>query len=263
MYPLFKYPHREDFGVWSMGNTNILTPPLPLKKYRETVEPRLPEDLYASLLFYHLRGDPRKEIRFFLNSRRFAKFRSLMGARLPEIWSVLNVASGPFAFENYVQLRRDARIDSFDIDPRLDGLFRDLSATGKFSDVRFQTSCALEYETQAEYDLVLINDLFYHCNIDFQTVIEKYARRVRSGGYLYFDILDRRAARVWKFTGRDNRFARYEMHDVANRIERLGFEIETILPSMGVGGLVDQSIRRTLYATSRIANNFIFVARKV
>lgn len=224
---------------------------------------RFPDDNYLSLLRKYLGDLPEREISFFVNRKRFCLLRSLIGDYLRnDVRSILDVACGPFAFENYVDCHPEVRIDSFDLNPRLTGLFQALRKSGKFDNLSFRCSSVEEYSTSKTYDLVLVNDLFYHKAVDFFGVIGALSERVKPGGLLYFDILDERSKRLWSSFGKDKQFVRYNLPKIALELAKHDLELMSITPSLGIGGMPDFTMRAALYRTLRLANNYVFVARK-
>jgi len=223
----------------------------------------LSDDAYLEILRRHMSDLPEGEIRFFVNRKRFRLMRALIGDQLEnEVTSILNVASGPFAFENYAHYRSDAQIDSFDMNPDLQGVYEDLQKTAAFSNVKFECKSAETFHTSKQYDLVLINDLFYYHAVDFDLLIESFVDRLKPNGILYFDILDKRSERLWQFFGKDSQFVRYDLEKISEKLRSLGLEIESVTPALGIGGIVDFTMRSALYRTLRLANNFVFVSRK-
>ncbi|MFK7903328.1 MAG: hypothetical protein AB8B49_10865, partial [Nitratireductor sp.] len=204
-----------------------------------------------------------KEINFFVNPKRFILFQNLLGAKLgTEIKSLLNVASGPFAFENYVKGSRSVEIDAFDIDRRNNSLFRDLRKTKQFDHVCYKTCSVEEYSATKKYDLVLINDLFYHKGVKFFDLYDKLASYVAPNGYVYFDLLDIRAQKLWSALGKNERFVRYDLNEVKAKIEESGFDLSSVTPSLGIGGKLDFAIRKLLLTQFNVANNYIFLAKR-
>jgi SAM-dependent methyltransferase len=171
-----------------------------------TRAPAFAQDEYLALLRRHLHAEPDHEIRFFANSRRFAILETLIGERIEKRFeTMLNVACGPFAFENYLRPPEHLSIDAFDIWPELSALLRDMRERGRMGNIRFRVSDVGAYETPRSYDLVLINDLFYIRALDFFEHVGRYAAMLKPGGVLYFDLLDRRAGWLWRLAGRDGR----------------------------------------------------------
>lgn len=231
--------------------------------YYHPIKPILSDEIYLAFLRDHFSHLPDKEIEFFVNSRRFCNFQKLAGNILRnEVQSILNVASGPFALENYVANSRFAQIDSFDIDENVEGLYKDLKATGLFDHVNYQTSSAEDFTTSKKYDLVLINDLFYTKYVDFFEIYDRFADMVAPEGYIYFDLLDIKAGKIWSALGKDERFVRYDLNQIREKVEQSGFEIQTIKPSTGVGGKRDKVARVALSRLFGIANNHIFLAKR-
>lgn len=230
------------------GRTRLLEPSDVTAQYRE-------------ILHRHLVDRPAVEVDFFVNSRRFNLLRSILGDQL-EGRSILNVASGPFAFEVFVAPRVDV-IDSFDIDPLLPGVHDELRERGLISETsRFRIADVMGFEATRTYDVVLINDLFFTKYVDFHAALPRYADVLEPGGLLYFDILDVSAAPIWNLLHNDPRYRRYRMQDVRTALVEAGLEIVDMVPSPGIKGGLDELARRGLWATARVANNFAFLARK-
>lgn len=220
------------------------------------------EQRYRQLLYRHLTGSPVREIEFFINSRRFDLMRGLIGAELarPGL-RLLNVASGPFAFELYAA-RSDAFIDAFDSDIRLEGLHSDLVHHGLIANSRFEVLDIGSFRAGGTYDIVLVNDLFYAPGLDFFALFQRVADAVKPGGLIYFDIQDERAGPVWALFKKTGSTRRYDLSKVRQAVEGLGFEIEAVAPSLGIKGGLDYAVRRLLWSIPGIANNFAFAARR-
>lgn len=215
---------------------------------------------YEELLFAHLADRDDAEIRFFVNARRFDVMRHTLGESLAGK-TVLNIASGPFAMEFY--LSPDcAHIDSIDIDACLAPLHAQLVEEGLIAPSSFEICDVMAFEPKRQYDVIVVNDMFYTKHVDFYAVMEKYAPFLKPGGQLYFDILDRRAGPLWSLFNKDGRYRRYDMADVHATLQRHGFAVEASLPSLGIKGGLDRMIRSLLWHTAGVANNIIFLCRK-
>lgn len=217
--------------------------------------------IYSEILFRHLGARGAREVEFFVNRRRFYLFADLIGPHLKRSGlRVLNAACGPFALEYYCPLD-GAEIVSFDRDAELIGVYRDLAEAGLIRNAHFFVGTATAPAVSRRFDLVVINDLFYSDRIDFFAAIDRYVDLVEPGGYLYFDILDRRARRIWAMAGKDRGFRRYDLDGVARHLEARGLTIVTAAPSMGIKGGLDEKARRFLWSSMGIANNIAIVAR--
>ncbi|WP_246132890.1 nodulation S family protein [Devosia ginsengisoli] len=215
---------------------------------------------YEELLFAHLADREAGEVRFFVNERRFDIMRQAFADQLAGK-SVLNIASGPFAMEFY--LSPDcARIDSIDIDACLAPLHARLIEEELIAPSSFAVCDVMAFEPERQYDVIVVNDMFYTKHVDFYAVMEKYAPFLKPGGQLYFDILDRRAGPLWSLFNKDSRYRRYDMADVHATLQQHGFAVEASLPSLGIKGGMDRAIRSLLWHTAGVANNIIFLCRK-
>lgn len=215
---------------------------------------------YEDLLFSHLAGREDREIRFFVNERRFDIMRETLGGQMAGK-TVLNIASGPFAMEFY--LSPDcARIDSVDIDECLTPLHADLVEAGLIAPSSFEVCDVMEFEPKRQYDIIVVNDMFYSMHVDFYAVMERYAPFLTAGGLLYFDILDSRAGPLWTLFNKDSRYRRYDLNDVRATLARHRLEVEASLPSLGIKGGIDGMARHALWRAAGIANNVIFLCRK-
>lgn len=224
---------------------------------------QLPETigLYREILHRHLVDRPAGEIDFFVNPRRFNLLRGLVGNQL-DGKTILNAASGPFAFELFVA-PTGARIESFDIDPLLPAVHQELLERGLIApSSTFKIADIMGFEPSGQYDVVLINDLFFIKFVDFFAALPRYAKMLAPRGLLYFDILDVSAAPIWNLLHNDPRYRRYRMDEVRAALVQNGFEILEMLPSPGIKGGLDEVARRGMWAVARIANNFAFLARK-
>lgn len=223
-------------------------------------KPGRTEDRYRELLHRHLVDRPASEVDFFVNAQRFDIMRETL---IPQLHgqSVLNVASGPFAFEFYTP-EIPCRIDSIDIDPLLPDLHAELVAEGLITPSTFTCSDVMSFDTDKRYDVILINDLFYTRYVDFYAVMARYVGFLKPGGRIYFDILDQRAGPVWRLFNKDANYRRYDMQSVRETLASHDLHIEVETPSPGIKGGFDGLLRRGMWASARIANNFIFMARK-
>lgn len=215
------------------------------------------EDRYRELLFKHLSDRPPFEVEFFVNPRRFRILQATLGPHLPGA-RILNVASGPFALEFYVAPDA-ATTDSLDLDPALPALHADLVAAGLIAPCRFALSDAAAHTAQGDYDVVVINDLFYSKHVDFYAVLDNVLPLLAPGGRIYFDILDGRAGPVWAFFNKDARYRRYDIAAVRQHLAERGLTIEAEVPSVGIKGGLDEAARRLLWSFAGITNNMIFM----
>lgn len=218
------------------------------------------ERRYEELLFQHLTDRDDREVRFFINERRFDIMRETLGEHL-EGKSVLNIASGPFAMELYLA-PGCGQIDSIDIDPCLAPLHADMVTEGLIAPSTFEVCDVMAFRPKQRYDVIVVNDMFYTKHVDFFAVMERYAPFLRPGGHLYFDILDRRAGPLWALFNKDSRYRRYDMHDVRKTLARHDIAVEASAPSLGIKGGIDTLVRRMLWRTTGVANNIIFLCRK-
>lgn len=220
------------------------------------------EARYRDALYRHLTGSPDREIEFFVNPARFTLMKHVIGDVLGRDGvSILNVASGPFAFEHYAATET-ACIQSFDFDARLKALHRDLMSEGLIANCDFEILNIAEFTAGPQFDLVIVNDLFYAPALDFFALFGELAASVAPGGLLYFDIQDRRAEPVWRLFGKGGRTRRYNLSEVRRHLSNAGFDIVTVAPSLGIKGGLDHRLRKLLWVMLGIANNSVFVARR-
>jgi hypothetical protein len=224
--------------------------------------PSIPDSEYEACLSTFLTQRPQKEVHFFINPKRFYLMSHMMGDIVStRIKTILNVACGPFAFENYMALPSHA-IESFDCDEKLLPLFEAFKAKGYCANVAFRSDSLESFCTYKKYDFVLINDLFYLKYVDFYENITKYANFVNSNGYIYFDLLDRRAGFLWSLFGKDSHYKRYDMKEVEAFMAKMNFERIRTMPSIGIKGGLDRWVRKTLYKTFSLANNHAYLYQK-
>jgi SAM-dependent methyltransferase len=216
---------------------------------------------YSELLFAHLDDREPAEVDFFINDRRFDVMRRTLGDGLAGK-SVLNLACGPFAMEFFVA-PKCARMDCVDIDASLAPLHAELVAERLIAPSSFTLSDVMTFEPVEQYDAIIINDVFYTKFVDFHAVIARYIPYLKPGGQLYFDILDRRAGHIWKLFDKDSRYRRYDMAEVRHALAAHNLAVEATVPSLGIKGGFDHLLRSGLWAGAGIANNFIFLARKL
>jgi hypothetical protein len=225
--------------------------------------PALPIAEYDALLSQFLTERPEKEVRFFLNEKRFYLLNTVMGDVLrTKIKTLLNVACGPFAFENYMNLGDAVALTAFDMDDKVAPLFDALQARGYFKRHQFQTASLESFTSAQTYDLVLINDVFYTKYLDFYQNIQKYADFVAQNGYLYFDVLDQKSGWLWALFRKDDRYRRYDLAQVEALMQRVGFALVRTAPSLGIKGGLDYWVRKLLYNAFGIANNHVYLYQK-
>jgi SAM-dependent methyltransferase len=252
---------RQNLNALSERRQNLTPMGDDAAKHREHLERRFGKDaIYTATLDRYLTGRPPKEINFFTNPRRFDLMRSIIGDRLARHGvSILNVACGPFALEFHVSMP-SAKIESFDIDPQLAPLHRALMVRGLIAPCSFQTTDIADYQPRSQYDVVLVNDLFYAKHVDVFSVIGKLAAAVAPEGVLYFDIQDQHAGALWRLLGKGGTNRRYDLDEVRATLERLGFTVATVEPALGIKDGIDGIARRFLWRWFGIANNFAFAA---
>lgn len=220
------------------------------------------DGVYAQALHRHLAGLAAKEIDFFVNPRRLAIAGRLIGSELHRPGArILNVACGPFALEYYLGLS-NAHITSFDREARLAPLHKELMGRGLIAKSAFSVADVEKFTTPERFDIVLINDLFYSKYIDFYALIGRYIDLVAPGGLIYFDVQDERAGPIWRAFGKDANYRRYKLPDVARTLNTAGLDIVAVEPALGIKGGVDGVLRKGLWRAARIANSYVFVARK-
>ena len=215
---------------------------------------------YRACLHRHLTNRDVREVEFFVNARRFHVLTRTLGPHLQGA-DVLNVASGPFAFEFFVAPDVHA-IDSIDVDAALPGLHAELRSAGLIGQSTFTLADVMQYEPRRQYGIIIINDLFYTKYVDFHAVLSKYVEYLEPGGRIYFDILDERAGPIWAAFNKDAQYRRYDIRNVRETLASSGLTIEAAIPSMGIKGGLDGLARRLMWRLTSIANNVIFLARR-
>lgn len=248
-------------GLTAAVSPSVVPARLPLSSASSVPRDRA-EPAYRDALFRHLIGCPDSEIAFFVNAARFDLMRRSLGPLLErEGLTILNAASGPFAFEFYAAPPR-AQISAFDRDDRLAGLHRELTAAQMIASCEFMVGDMAGFRADRVYDLVLANDLFYAPALDLFDHLSELAKSVAPGGTLYFDVQDERAGPVWKAFGRGGTTRRYNLKAVQAALEAEGFTVTGMRPSLGIKGGLDHILRQILWRGFGIANNFAFTARR-
>jgi len=224
----------------------------------------IPKEIYDDVLNSEMRPLPQKEIDFFVNERRFDLLKkSFPSNSLMEMKSILDVACGPFSFENFVQLSANCRVDAFDMNSSIKTVHKKFQNLGYLKSVAYQEMTLENFASQKKYDLVLMNDVFYLTQLDFYSQISRYCEMVRNEGYIYFDLLDTTNAWLWRLTNKDQRFARYEIENVFKELSNLGFVNISNAPSLGIKGGIDKFLRTILLSTTGATNNHVFLFQKV
>lgn len=218
---------------------------------------------YRELLRTYLKADLAVLVDFFCNRRRLALLTRLLGTHCrPAPSTVLNVGCGPFATECFAAPLATSHFISFDYSANLAPLYQAMRARGQLPRTRFFVGSATDAEFEpARFDLILMHDLLYEPCLDAPGLLLRYHTFLKPGGYLFFDVMDRRIQPLWKLLGKEVGHRRYDLNALRARLDP-HFELIECAPYLGVKGPLDALFRRLLWHGFGLANNFAFLIRR-
>ena len=232
-----------------MSYEHQAAPPLSLQRYRSLLESSLTSPLVEL-------------VPFFCNLKRLEMLQTLLKRHVTEApRRVLNVGSGPFATECFSTSLAASEFTSLDYTSGFDAVYQALRDSGHLTNTDFFVASATEVDFEPAYfDLILMHDLLYEPALDAPALINHYHRFLKPGGYFFFDVMDCRIGPLWRALGREKSHRRYALPALRNDISH-NFEVLEVRPYLGLWGPVDVMLRRLLWHTVGLANNFAFLIR--
>ncbi len=222
-------------------------------------------DLFRKILEKNLSKDFPGIVEFFSNTHRLDIMRRLMRQYFHcGEGTVLNIGSGVFATELFVDELSKCRFVSFDYTRDFAKIFPILRKEGKLGKTSFFIGDALNAEFKEEvFDIVLMHDLLYENALNLTPLLNKYDAYIRPGGLIFLDVMDIRARRLWKLLGREKEYHRYNIPDVLNLLRESGYEVLEVVPNLGAQKGFPKVLRAIFWYTLGIVNSHAIIARKV
>ena len=176
---------------------------------------------------------------------------------------VLNVGCGAFAAEMLLSRLCKCEITSFDYTNHFAILYDQFRQDGYLTNTHFFIGDARLVELpENSFDLIIMNDILYEMDLDFESMLEKYSTFLRPGGLLIFDVLDIRTRWLWKLLGREAAYRRYDRVAVISLLSSKSLDCLECLPALGNKGSLDKLFRRVLWYGFGLSNNFTFLVKK-
>jgi len=170
--------------------------------------------------------------------------------------TILNVGSGPFATEIFVEALQDQTVVALDYTPEFEPFHALFQQEGYLEGTSFLRSDVMTEEfDEAQFDLIILHDILYEQALDMEAVISRLSLFLKPGGMVFFDFVNTRTAWIWRMLGKPNRFRRYDPRRVKSFLSRSGFEIMEWRPTHGA----KNPVVRMMHATLRlfgVSNNY-------
>ena len=200
---------------------------------------------------------------FFAGTQRLLSLAAMLDDHVTGLGhQVLNVGSGPFATEIFVQALDGQNIVSLDYTPEFAPFHALFRAEGHLSQTRFKQADIMQEVFEAEaYDLIVLHDILYEHALDLEAVISRLLPSLKPGGLLFLDFVNSRTGWIWALFGRGNKFKRYDPADVRAFLHRNGLDIVEWRPTHGAKSLSARAIHAFLKIFGA-SNNYAVLARK-
>ncbi|WP_292295137.1 class I SAM-dependent methyltransferase [Marivita sp.] len=199
---------------------------------------------------------------FFAGTQRLHTLAAMFDRHLKsKDLHVLNVGSGPFATEIFIEAMQGQMITALDYTPEFAPFYTLFQQDGHLKTTRFLQADIMTQEfAPASFDLIILHDILYEKALDMNAVITRLGTYLKPGGLVFLDFVNLRTGWVWTMLGKPNRFRRYDPRNVRRFLEQAGFDVIDWRPTHG-----SKSISaRTLHATLRLfgaSNNYAVLAR--
>lgn len=219
---------------------------------------------YEDLLRQHLPARFAGFAPFFANLDRLDTMASMLQRHVRgKGRTILNAGCGPFASEIFVAAFQDQRIVSFDYTsefaPFYD-LFRD---EGVLRATTFTQADAMTIDlAPMSFDLIVMHDLLYEPALQLESLAARYRVYLSADGLIYFDYMNLGLRWLWSLLGREKQYHRYDPREVADIMERLGFEIVEQRPVRPSGSRAKTMLHAVLTRVFGTSNAFAVVARR-
>lgn len=175
---------------------------------------------------------------------------------------VLNVGSGPFAIEIFVEAMQGQSIVALDYTPEFAPFHPLFRSEGHLSGTEFLQADVMTQEFDANaFDMIILHDVLYETALDLGAVIRRLDRFLKPGGLLFFDFVNARTRWIWRMLGRPDRFRRYDPGQVRALLQELDHEIVVWRPTHGARHPAVRVVHAALRAAGT-ANNYAVLSRK-
>lgn len=200
---------------------------------------------------------------FFSGTQRLTTLGAMLSAHVPRTGlRVLNVGSGPFATEIFVEALSDQQITAIDYTPEFAKFYGLFKAEGHLSATRFEQADIMEKRFDpGMFDLIILHDILYEHALDLELVIERLLPALAPRGLVFLDFVNARTGWIWSLLGRGNRYRRYDPRTVRAFLARAGLEIVDWRPTHGAKSLSARAVHATLRLFGA-SNNYAVLARK-
>ncbi|MFT6556363.1 class I SAM-dependent methyltransferase [Sneathiella sp.] len=184
-------------------------------------------DRYADILQANLPNKFSDFDRFFSGTQRLETLAAILKRHIQEDGlTVLNVGSGPFATELFVERLQKQQVQSIDYTPEFAPFYQLLLNEGYIANTSFEQVDVMEVEfPQKAFDLIIIHDVLFEKALEMETLITRLSPFLKPGGYLYFDFINSRTQWVKRLFGRHDQFRYYDPVKVKGFVTHAGFEI--------------------------------------
>ncbi len=199
---------------------------------------------------------------FFAGTQRLHTLGAMFAQHMQEKGlHILNVGSGPFATEIFVEAMQGQTITALDYTPEFAPFHTLFQQDGHLMTTRFLQADIMAQEfPEASFDLIILHDILYEKALDMDAVITRLSIYLKPGGMVFLDFVNLRTRWVWMMLGKPDRFRRYDPKKVQRYLKEAGFNVIDWRPTHG-----SKSIgARTLHATLRLfgaSNNYAVLAR--
>ena len=175
---------------------------------------------------------------------------------------LLNVGAGGFVLDFVLGHARPWSIVSFDREWGYVPLYQALQQKGLLPRTSFLIADLRDCDfAPSSFQFVLAHDLLYESSLELSWLLPKFARWLQPKGFLYFDVWDQRARRLWQLSSRYRLFRRYDLHQVRQMLEDNGFRILTEIPYFGSRPIF-REVRKALWACCRVSNTRHFLVQR-
>ncbi|MGB7240815.1 MAG: methyltransferase domain-containing protein [Sulfitobacter sp.] len=176
--------------------------------------------------------------------------------------SILNVGSGPFATEIFVDAMQDQSILALDYTPEFAPFYTLFQKDGHLQSTRFlQADIMAEEFEEASFDVIILHDILYEQALDMDAVVTRLKGCLKPDGLMFLDFVNARTGWLWSLLGKPNRFRRYDPRQVKRRLEDAGLKIIDWRPTHGSKSLSARMVHAGLRLFGA-SNNYAVLVRK-
>jgi len=184
-------------------------------------------DRYTDILQENLPDKFSNFDKFFSGTQRLKTLAAILQHHIKEDGlKVLNVGSGPFATELFVERLQKQHIQSIDYTPEFAPFYQILLKEGYIANTSFEQVDVMKAEFPMEaFDLIIIHDVLFEKALEMETLITRLSPCLKPGGYLFFDFINMRTQWIKRLFGRHDQFQYYDPAMVRKFVTQSGFKI--------------------------------------